>query len=187
MGKHGDTILKLLNDGEELQGFAEFSVTDKAPQPPRGGIEAKVGPNPLKHWWMGGDWNTVAGQFNITLGNSRYHDFDSSGVRSRHRLFIRTSRRVMIWRGDMETPMMMNAEFPLNQIGLRPGWRAGDPANGDNCRVDIAFPDGSWIGVISGTHPNIPGGSTNEAARDLLAELVGPPVTAEALPALGRG
>lgn len=187
MRAHGETIRKLLRDNEELSGFAQFSITEKAPQPPRGAIEASVGPNPLKRWWMGGDWGSMAGQLNIRFGGSRYSNPDNSGIRPRHGLLIRTSQRVMIWGGSMRTPVDFLAEYALDQIGLAPGWQPDDSTNGQVTRVDIAFPDGSWLGVTSGATSNIPGRSTNRAGRDLLAELLGPPVTADTLPALGRG
>lgn len=187
MRKYGNEILRLLDDGEELRGFSQFLLDEKVPQPPRGGIEAKIGPNPVKRWWMGGDWNTLAGQLNIAIGGSRYHDPDGSGVHPRRELLIRTSRRVMIWDGSMETPVCLAGQYALDQIGLRPGWRPDDPANGDDARVDIAFADGSWLGVIGTNDAKIPGGATTRAQRDLLASLVGPPVTASVLPALGRG
>jgi hypothetical protein len=86
----------------------------------------------------------------------------------------------------METPVDFLGEYALDQIGRAPDWEPDDSRNGQTTRVDIAFPDGSWLAVASGASGSIPGGCRLRAGRDLFAELVGPPVTASTLPALGR-
>ena len=68
--------------------------------------------------------------------------------------------------------MWVDGEYGLDQIGIGPAWRPSDSLD-DRWRVDIAFPDGSWIGAI-GINRSVPGGSEFPADRDLLAELVGP-------------
>lgn len=187
MRKYGEGIAKLVNEGEELHGFTEFFFDENIPQPPRIGLAAKIGPNPLKQWWMGGGWDTMAGRLVVQIGSSRYHDYNSSGVHPRGEMLVRTSRRILIIAGNMERQAWTDGEYAPDQIGIRPGWRPGDRTKGENpYRVDIAFADGSWLGAI-GSNPRVPGGSSVDAGRDLLAELVGPPVTASVLPALGRG
>jgi hypothetical protein len=180
--KFGQGITKLLDEDEHLVGFADFLIDENVPQPPRIGIEAKIGPSRRKHWRMGGGWDTAAGQLIMRIGGSRGH----RGILPRDELLIRTDRRVMIWRGNMERPAWIDAEYGLNQIGIRPDWQPIDRSSlDDRWRVDIAFPDGSWIGV-NGASGHVPGGSEFPAGRDLLAELAGPPVAAYPLPALGR-
>lgn len=182
--RYGDRVAKVLREGEEIEGFIQFVTDDHVPQPPRVKLEAKIGPNKLRHWWMGGDWNTAAGKLVMRLGNTREHD--GSGAITRRQLLVRTRSRIVITAGSMYNPLWILAEYSFDQIGLRPGWQPGDPAKGEGDRVDIAFSDGSWIGVIGQDH-DVPGSTEDFVIRDLIAQLIGPPVTATVLPALGLG
>lgn len=186
MRKHGDSIRRLLRDDEELQGFADFFISEKVPQPPRNRPDDKSRPNPLKRWWMGGDWSSMAGQLNIYFGGSRIRGEQGTSILARDGLLIRTSQRIMIWKGTIEKPMHLLTEYGLDQIGVRPDWNRYWTEYESTSRVDVGFPDGSWLGVNSGCSSATPGGATSEAARDLFASLAGKPVSAEALPALGR-
>jgi hypothetical protein len=58
---------------------------------------------------------------------------------------------------------------------MPPSGAPGDPAGGWPYRVDIAFADGSWLGV-TGLTTRVPGGTVGYPDRDLLAELAGPPI-----------
>ena len=188
MRKYGEGIAQLLEEDERLVGFTQFLLDDNVPQPPRGGIEARIGPNPLRHWWMGGGWDTMAGELVGRIGRSRLENEKIHTMPARRQLLIRTDRRIVIRNETMEDPGSVIAEYGLSQIGISPARRpSGGAADDEGWRVDIAFADGSWVGA-TGTNDNyVPGGSEFPADRDLLAELVGPPVTATVLPALGRG
>jgi hypothetical protein len=175
--KYHDTVAAFLDEGEQIDGFIRFALDKHVPQPPRGNLEAKIGPNPLKHWWMGGGWNSMAGHLVVTIGSSR------SAV-DRCELWVRTDRRVVLMAGGMDNPLCVDAEYGLSQVGLRPDWQPGQ-TNGEPRRVDIAFADGSWLGLQGYDH-DVPGTTEGFPQRDLLAELAGPPVTASCLPAMGR-
>jgi hypothetical protein len=182
-----DRVAALLPEDEQIDGFIGFALdAEHVPQPPGGRLGAKIGPNPVKHWWMGGDWDSLAGQLIITLGGSRTHDLTGPSVTDRNRLWVRTSRRVVIMAGGMEKPLWIETNLGLDQVGVRPGWHPGDPAKGEPRRIDIAFIDGSWLG-LQGYDLHVPGSTEDFAAAALLAELAGPSVTATCLPARGRG
>lgn len=186
MRKYGGLVAKRLHDDEEIEGFIGFEVDEHVPEPPRTGLTAKIGPLPIRHWWMGGDWDSMAGQFLIAIGGSHAADSRGGRFRSRARLWIRTRHRIVIAGGSMDNPLWTEAEYAPGQAGLRPGWRPS-PRGNDFRRVDIAFADGSWVG-LNAREANVPGATEDYTPiRDLLAELAGPPVTATVLPALGPG
>jgi hypothetical protein len=182
--KYHDTVVAFLNEGEQIDGFIRFALDEHVPQPPRGNLEAKIGPNPLKHWWMGGGWDSMAGHLVVTIGSSRTHELNGPSVVDRCELWVRTDRRVVLMAGGMDNPLCVDAEYGLGQVGLRPDWQPGQ-TNGEPRRVDIAFADGSWLGLQGYDH-DVPGPTEGFPERDLLAELVGAPVTASCLPAMGR-
>lgn len=188
MRKYGEVVSEVVDEDDRLVGFTQFLLDEKVPQPPQSGIGAKVGPNPLKHWWMGGGWDSIAGELVGRIGRSHLENEMIHDTPPRDLLLIRTDRRAMIWSGNMEHPGLPMAEYGLDQIGISPAWRpGGSAADDEGWRVDIAFPDGSWVGAVGANGNYVPGGSEFPADRDLLAELLGPPVTATVLPALGRG
>lgn len=185
MRKYGSRFTEILDEGEELEGFIGFALSgDHVPQPPRAGLEAKIGPNPLKKWWMGGEWESMAGKLNIAAGSSRTHDPAMPSATDRHFMLTRTSRRILIMIGSMDSPEGPKrhdtiAEYPVSQIGIHPAWQPQE--SGDVERVDIAFADGSWLGLL-GYDSAVPGPTDGWPVRDLLAELAGPPVVSTVLP-----
>jgi hypothetical protein len=184
--KFHDKVAALLPEDEQIDGFIGFALdAEHVPQPPGSRLGAKIGPNPIKHWWMGGDWNSLAGRLIVVLGGSRTHDLTGPSVIDRHRVWVRTSRRIVIMAGSIDNPLWIETDFGLDQVGLRPGWQPGDDKS-EPSRIDIAFADGSWLG-LEGYELNVPGSTEGFPVRDLLAELAGPPVTATCLPARGRG
>lgn len=176
MRKYGGAIVDLLGKEETLEGFADFGLDENVPLPPQPGLGLK---EPAGGWWMGGGWDTTAGQLLKRVADTRTRDQKIVSVLYRGMFWIRTSRRVLVMSGNMETPAASIGEYEPGQVGLRPGW---EPA--DSYRVDIAFADGSWLGV-TGLTTRVPGGTEGYPDRDLLARLAGPPVTKETLPAFG--
>lgn len=183
MRKYHDSVASVLDDGEDIVGFIGFALNDRVPQPPRFGLEAKIGPNPLQHWWMGGDWDSMAGQLLRAIGSSRQYGTTDSVVADRQQIWIRTSRRVVIAGWRMSNPTSEYASYSLDQVGIHPGWQPH--ATDDVFRVDIAYADGSWLGLEE-FDEEIPGPMEGFPARDLLARLAGPPVTAAPLPPIRR-
>lgn len=182
--KYKDSVAQHIDPGEEILGFVGFVLDDNVPQPPRTDLGKKVGPNRLKHWWMGGDWDTMAGQLLIGIGSIRVRSMTSySGPLPRHLVFVRTASSIVILRGDMDGAVSPGFTYGLDQVGVSPGWQPNDH---DPRRIDIAFADGSWLG-LTGTDINVPGDTEGCPIRDLLAELAGPPVTTTVLPARGIG
>ena len=185
MRKYGGRFTGVLRQGERIEGFIGFALSgDHVPQPPRVGVEAKLGPNPLKDWWMGGGWDSAAGQLVIAGGSSRSHDAHMPSAYDRHFMLARTSHRFLILIGAMDGAGDVKrdnilAQYGLNQLGIRPDWQPQDHGNPE--RVDIAFIDGSWLGLL-GYDSAVPGPTEGWPVRDLLAELAGPPVTGTLLP-----
>lgn len=193
--RYGDNIAGLLDADETLTGFVDLGLDQHVPRPPQPGLDQ---PEPAARW-MGGDWDSTAGQLVTSIDGVGPRNQKSLTVLYRGLLWIRTSRRVLILAGNMETPAASGGEYPLDQVGLRPGWApwtapdgidrhligrapgrvlargAGDTGGGSPYRVDIAFADGSWLGV-TGLTTRVPGGTVGYPDRDLLAELAGPPI-----------
>jgi hypothetical protein len=183
MRRYGDRVARVLNDDEEIVGFVGFALGDHVPQPP-GAIGRKTGPSPVRQWWMGGGWDSLAGQLITAVGGSKDSAVDLPA--DRHLVWVRTDKRVAIMDGPTDNPTYVKAYFGLGQVGVRPGDYLGDPAKGQGDRVDIAFADGSWIG-LRGYDLNVPGSTEKHAERMLLAELAGPPVVSQVQPAVGLG
>lgn len=170
-------VASYLDEDERIDGFVRFEINDRVPQPPGSSLSSTTGPSKLKHWWMGGDWNSIAGRLLVAVGGT-------SGHAVRHLLWVRTNRRVAVMDGPMDNPMVIDFSFGLDQVGVQPGWQPY--GGGDMRRVDVAFADGSWLGVKSSI-AEVPGGAEESAVRDLLVELAGPPVVTEVQPAVGLG
>jgi hypothetical protein len=183
--KYHDRVAALLPEDEQIDGFIGFALDEHVPQPPGSRLGAKIGPNPIKHWWMGGDWNSLAGRLIIALGGSRTHDLTGPSVMDRNRVWVRTDHRIVIMAGGIDNPLWIETDFGLDQVGLRPGWQFRQ-FTGERRQVDIAFIDGSWLG-LQGYDLDVPGSTEELAEAALLAELAGPSVTAACLPARGRG
>lgn len=184
--RYGGAIrdLDLLAEDETLVGFADFGLDDNVPLPPRHGQEPL---DPTREWWMGGGWDTTAGRLLTSIDSARTKDQKSVSVLYRGMLWIRTSRRILILSGNMETPASSCGEYAHDQVGLRPDWEPADPARAEKpYRVDIAFADGSWLGV-TGLTTRVPGGKEGYPDRDLLARLAGPPATETTLPEFRPG
>jgi len=175
--KYGETVARLLDPGEELCGFIGFSLGEHIPYPPRSTMTAKVPPSPVKHWWMGGGWDTMAGQLVIAVGGS--------GETVRRAVWVRTDRRIVIMAGETDSTRGITVQYDPRQVGVLPGWTPPDPAQGQARRVDIAFADGSWVGLW-GSDRCVPGSTEGYPIPRLIAELAGPPVTATVMPPLGR-
>ncbi|MCL2584200.1 MAG: hypothetical protein FWE35_17285 [Streptosporangiales bacterium] len=173
--------LDILEKDETLAGFADCGLDQNVPLPPQTGIDQKA---PAGGWWMGGDWDSTAGKLLTSINIIRTKDQKIVSVLYRGMLWVRTSRRVLVLTGNMETPAASVGEYRLDQVGLRPEWSAGSAAEaGTPYRVDIAFADGSWLGV-TGLTTRVPGGTEGYPDRELFTELAGKPVRAETLPAL---
>lgn len=71
----------------------------------------------------------------------------------------------------------------MRWVRFQDAYAFGSPA--DRGYSNVAFADGSWLRVDGTNDAAIPDGSEVRADRDLLAELVGPPVTADVLPPPG--
>jgi hypothetical protein len=177
MRKYGGTIAALLEPGEEIDGFIGFRLSKAIPSPPRARMAAKIPPSPLRRWWMGGGWDTMAGQLVTAVGGS--------ADTIRRAVWVRTSTRVAIMPGGIDRPLGIIASYDLSQVGIRPGWTPPDPARGEGDRVDVAFADGSWLG-LRGIDLTVPGSAKGYPVAQLITQLAGPPVTAALLPALGR-
>lgn len=180
--KYIDNIeaLDILEPGEKLIGFADCGLDQNVPLPPQPGIPQK---EPAGGWWMGGDWDSTAGKLLMGINSIRTKDQKIVSVLYRGMLWIRTGKRVLVLTGNMETPAASIGEYKLDQVGLRPEWTAESAAEaGTPYRVDVAFADGSWLGV-TGLTTRVPGGTEGYPDRDLFVELAGDPVRAETLPA----
>jgi hypothetical protein len=176
MLRYGGAIadLDVLAPDETLTGFTDFGFDGNVPLPPHPGHEPL---DPARDWWMGGRWDSTAGQLLTAIDDARTKDQKGVSVLYRGMLWIRTSRRVLVLSGNMETTAASCGEYPLEAVGLHPGWQ---PADG-SYRVDIAFADGSWLGA-TGLTTRVPGGKEGHPDRDLLARLAGDPVTETTLP-----
>lgn len=171
--------LDVLAEGETLTGFADCGLDQNVPLPPQPGLDQK---EPAGGWWMGGDWDSTAGKLLTSINVIRTKDQKIVSVLYRGMLWIRTSKRVLVLTGNMETPAASVGEYPLDQVGLRPEWTADSSSEaGTPYRVDIAFADGSWLGV-TGLTTRVPGGTEGYPDRDLFAELAGKPACTETLP-----
>jgi hypothetical protein len=175
--KYAGRIAALLQPGEVIDGFIGFRLTKAVPSPPRTRMAAKVPPSPLKRWWMGGGWDTMAGQLVMAIGGS--------ADTTRRAVWVRTAVRIVIMLGEIDRPLGIIAAYDLPQVGIRPGWTPPDPARGEGDRVDVAFADGSWLGLY-GSDLNVPGSTKGFPIAELIAELAGPPATAAVLPPVGR-
>lgn len=172
--------LDVLKENETLTGFADCGLDQHVPLPPQPGMDQK---EPAGGWWMGGDWDSTAGKLLAGIAAARTKDQKIVSVLYRGMLWVRTSQRVLVLTGNMETPAASVGEYALDQVGLRPEWSADSAAEaGTPYRVDIAFADGSWLG-ITGLTTRVPGGTEGYPDRDLFRELAGEPVRAETLPA----
>lgn len=176
--KYSDRVARCLDDGEKIAGFIGFAFGEHVPQPP-GALGRKAGPMPIRNWWMGGGWDSLAGQLITAVGGSK--DSAASLPADRHLVWVRTDRRVAVMDGPTDSPTYIMASLGLGQVGVRPGDYLGDPAKGQGDRVDIAFVDGSWLG-LRGYDLQVPGSTEGHAERLLLAELAGQPVVAEVQP-----
>lgn len=168
-----------LAPGEELQGFVTISFNEHVPQPPATGVLGRA-VGPVRKSWMGGGWDSMAGRLLITIGRSTASALemvadltldDANRVLPRGQVWVRTSHRILLF-PSIEGQDPATAEYRPGEIGVRPGWQPDPKQPG---RVDIAFADGSWIGVEA-KDSGVPGGSAPTVARDLLVRLAGPPV-----------
>jgi hypothetical protein len=198
---YGRYFVGLLQDGEELLGLPAFMLTENVPRPPadllygEGGLPV-VGRIYENHkyndseryrfklaghggTWMGGDWDGDAGRFAIAAGDwparprfiTNYLVFTSSRVLLTSDVFIASTRP------DKFTPPTLQMEYRPGDISIRPGWPG--TAKHYIYRVDLAFPDGSWIGIEGTNHGRCTidtGTSPALLYRDLIAELLGFPV-----------
>jgi hypothetical protein len=201
LSRYGRYFASLLQDDEELLGIPAFEVTRNIPRPPAELIYGEyrlpvIGRMYESHkyndsvryrfklaghggTWMGGDWDSDAGKFAVGVG----------GWAVRPRLIanylVFTSRRVLITSGvcisvrrpGTFVPPALRMQYRPGEITIRPGWPG--TAKGHIHRVDLAFPDDSWIGV-EGTGLGDCTVSTGKTPglmyRDLIAELLGFPV-----------
>jgi hypothetical protein len=198
---YGRYFASLLQDGEELRGIPAFRLTENVPRPPAeliygdGGLPL-IGRMYENHkyndseryrfklaghggTWMGGDWDSDAGKFALAAGDwparprfiANYLVFTSRRVLLTSNVFIASTKP------DRFTPPALRMEYPHGEIRIRPGWP--DTAKGYLYRVDLSFPDGSWIGVQGTNQGNCTictGGNPSLLYRDLIAELLGFPV-----------
>jgi hypothetical protein len=172
MIKHRDRIAEFVHPSEEIAGFIGCYLDDHVPQPPRTGIGARVGPVPVKNWWMGGGWDSAAGRLVTAAGSTRDWELGQPSTTNRHMTWVRTSQRILVLIGPMSAPDHVIGEYAPDQVGLRSSWT---PLKGQPHRVDIAFSDGSWLGILASIG-GIPGPVKDLAQRSLLVELAGPPV-----------
>jgi hypothetical protein len=197
-GKH---FVGLLQDGEELRGIPAFELTDNVPRPPAdllyggGGIPA-VGRLYENHkyndseryrfklaghggTWMGGNWDSDAGRFALAVGDWPLRP----GLIANYLVF--TNRRVLLISGLFLvstkpyklSPPRLQMEYRPGDISIRPGWPG--TAKGYIYRVDLAFPDSSWVGIEGTSLGRCTVGTAENTSclyRDLIAELLGFPV-----------
>jgi hypothetical protein len=198
---YGRHFAGLLQDGEELRGIPGFQLTDNVPRPPAELIYGAARLSLLRRMqenkkyrnsesyrfklaghggtWMGGDWDSDAGKFVLAVGDWPMRP----GLIANYLVF--TSRRVLLISGLFLksikpyklTPPRLQVEYQPGDISIRTGWPG--TAKGYIYRVDLAFPDGSWVG-IEGTSTGRcavgTGDNPSRLYRDLIAELLGFPV-----------
>jgi hypothetical protein len=198
-GKH---FVGLLQEGEELRGIPSFELTDNIPRPPAeliygadrlpllGRMYENHKYNDSERYrfklsghggtWMGGDWDSNAGEFALSAG----HWLVERNLIDNYLVF--TNRRLLLVSGPFLArikpytlvPAKLQREFRSGFISIRPGWPG--TAKGYIYRVDLAFPDGSWIGIegTGGGYCSIAtGDNSSRLYRDLIAELLGFPVS----------
>jgi hypothetical protein len=93
---------------------------------------------------MAGDWRSSAGQFIIMMtAADRMKGYTDSDFP-----LVFTDRRVLVYVEPLNAasrPYFLVASFPRGQIAVR----AAESRKPDRTRVDLAFPDGSWVAVTT--------------------------------------
>jgi hypothetical protein len=201
LGEYGRYFESLLQDGEELRGIPAFQLTENVPRPPYNLLYGEDGLplvgrvyenhkyNDSERYrfklaghggtWMAGDWDSEAGKFALAAGGwavrprvlANYLVFTSSRILLTSDVFIASTKP------DRFTPPTLQMEYRPGAISIRPGWPG--TAKGYIYRVDLAFPDDSWIGVQGTSHGRCSiytGKCPSLLYRDLIAELLGFPV-----------
>jgi hypothetical protein len=126
--------------------------------------------------WMAGDWDSDAGKFALAVGDwplrpgliANYLVFNSYRVLLISGLFLVSIKPYKL------TPPPLRLEYRPGDISIRTGWPG--TAKGHIYRVDLAFPDGSWVGVEGtsiGRCTVGTGDNPSRLYRDLIAELLG--------------
>jgi hypothetical protein len=198
---YGRYFASLLQDGEELLGIPAFELTRNIPRPPAELIYAEAGLPVIGRMyenhkyndsaryrfklaghggtWMGGDWDSDAGKFAIAVGNwpMRPRLIANYLVFTSHRVLLTSGVHISVRKPGTFIPPTLRMQYRPGDLTIRPGWPG--TAKGYTYRVDLAFPDGSWIGVEGtglGDCTVCTGNSPALLYRDLIAELLGFPV-----------
>jgi hypothetical protein len=204
----GRFFASLLGEGEDLRGIPSFELTGNIPRPPADRIHGddaltrigrayehhlRVENRRYRHGllqegtWLGGDWDSEAGKFALAVGvwplRPRW-DFPNYLVVTSRRVLVTSDIHFLAAIHDGQRPepctrQDVQIEYPAGHVTVRPGWPA--TAKNNRYRVDLSFPDGSWIGVESTGGAFCAVGSAPDSSRlyrNLIAELLGYPVTA---------
>jgi hypothetical protein len=199
--RYGQYFAGLLHDGEELRGIPAFKLTENVPRPPaelihgeaRLPLVGRMYENHKYHdseryrfklaghggTWMGGDWDSDAGKFAIAAGGwgVRPRSIANYLVFTSFRVLLASDRYPIAEKPGTFIPPRLQMEYRAGDIAIRPGWPG--TSKGYIYRVDLAFSDGSWIGIqgTSQGHCSIyTGRYPSLLYRDLIAELLGFPV-----------